>query len=246
MTTSRINLSRISAFDKDNPTHQLFINQELDDFNKKYEALRQYDYRSESLIAILGCTWFFGSLGTVSACFIASTFLGLSHEFFGRPDLAKAHQEQLNTMYELYQWCLRSYDAKVTDNKYFLEIAKVIVPLMEYEELKKPLTDLQSLSKRFSSLFLESPLHRTQYIEDYKVAASSNSSVFSFFNSKPIQTLGDGSLLEKKSFISKRQRAYADAQFLMYGRSKEEARSVSETASKWLESLKLLTNYGMK
>lgn len=156
---------QFGAFDKNNEEHVQFILGEIEKLRQCHDNLRRYDQRTELLTGFALGWWALSYTSLFGAILMSAAFGLLSANFFGRPEYARKEQEQLNSLYEIYCWCIRSYGKQVTSNNNFLALAKAFTCWESMKNLKKPFGDWSGVSNEFREILLQHP-QREEFLND--------------------------------------------------------------------------------
>lgn len=234
---------RSVSFSRSDINHHDFINQEIQLFEASYNELCSYDARTECLSALVALGWFFGSVGTVSALFVCLAYLGLSHEFFGRPALVNKYQSQLQKLLDLYGWCCAADPKASSADPSFLKLAESVMPFVAYKNLIAPFGNVKNLSDEFARLLVRHPLHRDEFLMNLQqLQAKAGSWIprfvsnwFSSSNQAASTESTSSNALHSKTWSETRKQTYAQMRFFLYSHQTESQLSYLEQGKQLLQ-----------
>lgn len=235
MASSRIVIDYTSTnYRRDDLTHQKFIEQEIADFNEKYSNLASYDRRTTETMALLLLV---SSQGWISWLLLSAVYLLYAHEANRRPEYVKDYQDQLTKLHELFQWCVASAGNTISKDKTFLKLTEALLPVISYEELKKPFNEWNGIDVALSHLIVQCPLHRGKYIQERK--SEGQGWVEKVFGKKQDDAVKQA-LANREyddSLTHRVNRSFAETRFSLYGRQSQQQQTLVERAKQVVEPI---------
>lgn len=242
MANSRIVIDyTTTGYQRHDPAHQKFIEQEVADFNEKYANLASYDRRTTEWMLLL---FFLSSQSWLSWMVVSSVLFIYSHEANRRPEYVKEYQQQLTKLYDLYQWCVSTAGKSIANDKTFLKLAEALLPVISYQDSKKPFNDWNGIDEAFSHVMLQCPLHRGKYIQERQAASGGWLSMFSSKKNDDAVSQAAANREFDDSLTHRASRSFAEARFTLYGRQTQQSQTLVERVQQIIEPVLALKRLG--
>jgi len=142
--------------------HNAFVQQEIKNFNHAYEELSNYDNRSKKMVGLVSCFWMFNYISLGSGLLLSAAFLGLSHQYDGRPEYVKQYQDKLDNLLDISNWCIKTGGSSIVNNDAFLDLIKTLAPFVSFDDMENVILQI-GISDALKQIILEQPLYSEQF-----------------------------------------------------------------------------------
>lgn len=152
---------KTEKFDSQNPRHLSFIDNRLQNFIAKRDAIQSFDNKMLGAMAVETFVWFGGAWGVyVAAAGYLATYLTAKYTF-GRDQLQKDFDEALDELFDVYRWNAADQTPAISHQPKFQEMLEVMIPYVTDSRMLM-LWDLSrvnqyEMSDRYLEIFANAP-----------------------------------------------------------------------------------------
>ncbi|HTM63759.1 MAG TPA: hypothetical protein VL360_04595 [Gammaproteobacteria bacterium] len=152
---------KLEKFDSQNGRHLTFIDERLQNFIARRDAIQSFDIKMLSAMALETFAWFGGAWGMyIAAAGYVATYLTAKYTF-GRDQLQKEFDQALDDLFDVYRWYAKDQTPAISHQPKFQEMLEVMIPFVTNSK-ELMLWDLSrvnqyEMSDRYLEIFAKAP-----------------------------------------------------------------------------------------